>query len=187
VFGSVFVPGPREVTEALWNTCCAAVVATGLTGSVHQSDRRRPSVWPCSTGSKPCKFPLFVLVCFGSVGCLLVPRSSSTPVAAWAWPTWVVSRRRVLEAVFVLLESPSPYRRIFIGSHSLPPLWFAVSVLQLESDMVVNSLSPATLHLQISSRPVRISPAPSHRLQPSQRVVLHLDASFFDASAAPTD
>jgi hypothetical protein len=28
----------------------------------------------------------------------------------------------VLEAVFVLLEFPSPSRRIFIGSHSLPPL-----------------------------------------------------------------
>jgi hypothetical protein len=27
-----------------------------------------------------------------------------------------------LEAVFVLLEFPSPSRRIFIGSHSLPPL-----------------------------------------------------------------
>jgi hypothetical protein len=51
-------------------------------------------------------------------------------VATWAWPTWVVSRRRVLEAVFVLLEFRSPSRRIFIGSHSLPPLWFAVSVLQ---------------------------------------------------------
>jgi hypothetical protein len=35
----------------------------------------------------------------------------------------------VLEAVFVLLEFSSPLRRIFIGSHSLPPLWFAVSVL----------------------------------------------------------
>jgi hypothetical protein len=44
-----------------------------------------------------------------------------------------VSRRRVLEAVFVLLESPSPLRRIFIGSHSLPPLWFAVSVLHPRS------------------------------------------------------
>jgi hypothetical protein len=51
----------------------------------------------------------------------LVPRSSGTPVATWAWPTWVVSRRRVLEAVFILLEFPSPSRRIFIGSHSLPP------------------------------------------------------------------
>jgi hypothetical protein len=36
----------------------------------------------------------------------------------------------VLEAAFVLLEFSSPSRRIFIGSHSLPPLWFAVSVLQ---------------------------------------------------------
>jgi hypothetical protein len=35
-----------------------------------------------------------------------------------------------LEAGFILLEFPSPSRRIFIGSHSLPPLWFAVSVLQ---------------------------------------------------------
>jgi hypothetical protein len=34
-----------------------------------------------------------------------------------------------LEAVFILLEFPSPSRRIFIGSHSLPPLRFAVSVL----------------------------------------------------------
>jgi hypothetical protein len=51
----------------------------------------------------------------------LVPRFSSTSVAAWTWPTWVVSRRRVLEAEFVLLESSSPSRRIFIGSHSLSP------------------------------------------------------------------
>jgi hypothetical protein len=27
----------------------------------------------------------------GSEGCVLVPRSSGTPVATWAWPTWVVS------------------------------------------------------------------------------------------------
>jgi hypothetical protein len=50
VFGGAFVPGPREVTEALWNTCCAAAVATSLIGSVHRSDpchrsdRRRTSV-----------------------------------------------------------------------------------------------------------------------------------------------
>jgi hypothetical protein len=49
-FGIFLVPGPREVTETLWNTSCAAVVATGLTGSVHRSnrcdrsDRRMPSV-----------------------------------------------------------------------------------------------------------------------------------------------
>jgi hypothetical protein len=57
----------------------------------------------------------------GSEGCVLVPRSSGTPVATWTWPTWVVSRRRVLEAVFILLEFSSPSRRIFIGSNSLPP------------------------------------------------------------------
>jgi hypothetical protein len=127
VFWGCFVPRPREVTEAFWNACCAVAVATGLTGSVHRSDRCHRSGWrrhrsdQCSTGSKPCKFPLCVLVCFGLEGCLLVPRSSSTSVAAWYWPTWVVSRRRVLEAVFILLESPSLSRRIFIGSHSLPP------------------------------------------------------------------
>jgi hypothetical protein len=49
---SVLILGTREVTEALWNTCCAAAVAAGLTGSVHRSDqchrsdRRRPSVLP---------------------------------------------------------------------------------------------------------------------------------------------
>jgi hypothetical protein len=39
----------------------------------------------------------------------------------------------VLEAAFILLEFPSPSRKNFIGSHSLPPLWFAVSVLQREA------------------------------------------------------
>jgi hypothetical protein len=42
----------------------------------------------------------------------------------------------VLEAEFILLEPLSPPRRIFIGSHSLPPLWFAVSVLQSTTDEV---------------------------------------------------
>jgi hypothetical protein len=62
-FEGVFVSGPREVTDALWNICCAAAVATGLTGSVHRchrSDRRGPSSDRCSTGSKSCKFPLCV-------------------------------------------------------------------------------------------------------------------------------
>jgi hypothetical protein len=36
----------------------------------------------------------------------------------------------VLEVVFILLEPLSLSRRIFIGSHSLPPLCFAGSVLQ---------------------------------------------------------
>jgi hypothetical protein len=72
----------------------------------------------------------------GSEGCVLFPRPSGTSVVTWAWPTWVVSRRRVLEAVFILLEFSFPSRRIFIGSHSLPPLWFDVSVLQVVSKPV---------------------------------------------------
>jgi hypothetical protein len=79
-FGGIFVPGPIEVTEAFWNTSCVAFVATGLTGSVHRSDRCHRSDRR-STGSKPCKFPMCVLVCFGSEGCVLVSRSSGTPVA----------------------------------------------------------------------------------------------------------
>jgi hypothetical protein len=38
--------------------------------------------------------------------------------------------------VFILLEFPSFSRRIFIGSRSLPPLWFAVSVLQVVSEQL---------------------------------------------------
>jgi hypothetical protein len=83
-FGGVSIPGPRGVTEAPWNVSCAAAVATGLStgliGAGHRSDR-------CSTGGKPCKFPLCELVSFGSEGCVLVPRISSTPVTTWSWPT----------------------------------------------------------------------------------------------------
>jgi hypothetical protein len=43
-FEGVSLPGPREVTKALWNICSAAAVATDLTDSVHRSDWRRPSV-----------------------------------------------------------------------------------------------------------------------------------------------
>jgi hypothetical protein len=102
--------GPDRCGAILWKS-------PGFT-SRDRSDRCCSPVWPvlvsglefwCSTAFS------------GFGGWELVPRFSSTPVAAWTWPTWVVSRRRVLEAVFVLLEYPSPSRRIFIGSHSLPP------------------------------------------------------------------
>jgi hypothetical protein len=85
-----------------------------LTGAGHRSDR-------CSTASKPCMFPLCVLVCFGSKGCLLVPRSSSTPVATWPWPTWVVSRRRVLEPCSSSW-SPHLLRKEFLSAPIHSPL-----------------------------------------------------------------
>jgi hypothetical protein len=91
---------------------------TSLTGGAHRSDW----CWSVDSG-------LVFRCVLGSEVCVLVPRSSGTLVATWAWPTWVVSWRRELEVVFILLEFPSPSRRIFIGSHSAPPLWFSVSVL----------------------------------------------------------
>jgi hypothetical protein len=36
--------------------------------------------------------------------CVLVPRTSSTPVATWSWPTWVVESETCLVTVFILLE-----------------------------------------------------------------------------------
>jgi hypothetical protein len=107
--GCVFVPGPRGLTEASWNVCCAAAVATsltgvtGLTGAGHRSNR-------CSTGNKPCKFPLCVLVSFGLKGCVLAPRISNTLVATWSWPTWVVESetcvgsRVLLVGVYISFE-----------------------------------------------------------------------------------
>jgi hypothetical protein len=56
---------------------------------------------------------------------VFVPRTSSTLVATWFWQTEGRSAERVILEVrpseFVLLEFQSPSRRIFIGSHSLPP------------------------------------------------------------------
>jgi hypothetical protein len=69
---------------------------------------------------------------------VLVPRFSSTPVVTWTWPTLVVSRRRVLEVVFVLLEFSSPSRRILSAPIHLP-LWFTVSVLHFRSTHICRS------------------------------------------------
>jgi hypothetical protein len=57
---------------------------------------------------------------------VFVPRTSSTPMATWFWQTEGRSVECVILGVrlsdFILLEFQSPSRRIFIGSHSLPPL-----------------------------------------------------------------
>jgi hypothetical protein len=58
---------------------------------------------------------------------VFAPRTSSTPVATWFWQTEDRSAECVILGVrlseFILLEFQYPSRRIFIGSHSLPPLW----------------------------------------------------------------
>jgi hypothetical protein len=87
------------------------VLLTGLTGVSHLWDLPRVNcLTRVSLGLGAVGqfficlelFPLRVLVCFGSEGYVLVPRSSGTPVATWAWQIWVMSQRSVLEAVFVL-------------------------------------------------------------------------------------
>jgi hypothetical protein len=97
--------------EPLSESCPVSPAGTGLTGGSHQSDR-------CWSVDSRFGVPLRSRV--GRV-CVLVPKSCGTPVATWDCPTWVVSWRRVLEVVFILLESPSLSRRILIGSHSLLP------------------------------------------------------------------
>jgi hypothetical protein len=56
---------------------------------------------------------------------VFAPRTSSTPMATWFWQTEGRSAERVILGVrpseFILLEFQYPLRRIFIGSHSLPP------------------------------------------------------------------
>jgi hypothetical protein len=58
---------------------------------------------------------------------VFVPRTSSTPVATWFWQTEGRSAELVISGVrpseFILSEFQYPSRRIFIGSHSLLPLW----------------------------------------------------------------
>jgi hypothetical protein len=58
---------------------------------------------------------------------VFVPRTSNTPVATWFWQTEGRSAERVILGVrpseFILSEFQYLSRIVFIGSHSLPPLW----------------------------------------------------------------
>jgi hypothetical protein len=65
----------------------------------------------------------------------------------------------VLEAVFVLLESLSPSRRIFIGSHSLPPSgspYRSFTMKEAIQPMVFKEMSMKEAILQFKSSPVKI-------------------------------
>jgi hypothetical protein len=81
--------------EPLSESCSVSPAGTDLTGGAHWFDR---------CGSEDSRFGVPLRSRVGRVGrvCVLVPRSSGTLVATWAWPTWVVSRRCVLEDMFIL-------------------------------------------------------------------------------------
>jgi hypothetical protein len=89
--------------------------ATGLTSAGHRSDR-------CTTGSKPCNFPLRVLVSFGLEGCLLVPRISSTPMSTWSWPTWVVDSEMCVGSRVHLVGVSISFEKKFYRLPFTPPL-----------------------------------------------------------------
>jgi hypothetical protein len=109
--------------EPLSESCPVSPAGTGLTGCAHRSDR----CW-----SEDSRFGVPLRSRVGRV-CVLVPRSSGTPVATWAWPTWVsesetcIGSRVHLEGVSISFEknfyrlpftpplSGSPYRSFRVG------------------------------------------------------------------------
>jgi hypothetical protein len=86
---------------------------------------------PCTRSNRPLWTAGFRVLSAVVGACVLrllvvfVPRTSSTLVATWFWKTEGRSAERVTLGVrpseFILSEFQPPSRRIFIGSHSLPP------------------------------------------------------------------
>jgi hypothetical protein len=73
---------------------------------------------------------IYVLVCFGSEGCVLVPRTKRTLVATWSWPTRVVESETCVGSRVHLVGASISFEKNFYRLPFTPPLWFAVSVLQ---------------------------------------------------------
>jgi hypothetical protein len=83
------------------------VVLTGLTGAGQCARVASSAVF-----SSPCRW-------------LVVPRTSSTPVAAWSWPTWVVESETCfgsrVRLVGVSISFEKNFNRL---PFTPPPLWF---------------------------------------------------------------
>jgi hypothetical protein len=83
----------------------------------------------------------------------------------------------VLEAVFILLEFPSPSRRIFIGSHSLPPT------------SLVRRIGPAPTRLTTSlcDRTLPLCVHPSHYVGTAQPYAgqAHISPRYCAANSSP--
>jgi hypothetical protein len=111
---------------------CVLVLGRGVSDDFLVAWWRR-SNRPYTRSNRPLWTASFRVVSIVVGACVLrllvvfAPRTSSTPVATWFWQTEGRSAESVILGVrpseFVLSEFQSPSRRIFIGSHSLPPLW----------------------------------------------------------------
>jgi hypothetical protein len=65
--------------------------------------------------------PLCVFVSFGSVGCVLVPRTSSSPMATWSWPTWVVESETCVGSRVLVTASISFEKNFYRLPFNPPP------------------------------------------------------------------
>jgi hypothetical protein len=88
---------------------------TGLTDAGHRSDRVARVE---SRASFRCVVREFW---FGRLCVALVPRTSSTPMAMWSWPTSVVESETCVGSRIHLVGASISFEKNFIGSHSLPP------------------------------------------------------------------
>jgi hypothetical protein len=67
---------------------------------------------------------------------LLVPRTSSTPVVAWSWPTWQLSWRHVLVSHVRLVGVDISFEKNFYQLPFTPPSLVASLVLQVVSEPI---------------------------------------------------
>jgi hypothetical protein len=108
-------------------------------------------------------------VCVLRLLVVLVPRTSSTPVATWFWKTEGRSAERVILGVrpseFILSEFQSPLRRIFIGSRSLPPSGHLIG----PSLHTVFAYTPA----MAAARSCQIGPGAGDLTRPSPSLLPH--------------
>jgi hypothetical protein len=73
------------------------------------------------------------LECLVRKSVFLVPRTSSTPVAMWSWPTWVVESEMCFSESSSSCWSSHPFREEFLWAPIHPPL-VASLVLQVVSE-----------------------------------------------------
>jgi hypothetical protein len=124
----------RLLQPPAWSALSTGLTGvTGLSGVGHRSDQ-------CSTGSKPCKFPMCVFLSFGSEGYVLVPRINSTPVAMWSWPTLVVESETCVGSRVHLGRASISFEKNFYWLPFTPPS------LVRRSGPSVSSEQPVEVH-----------------------------------------
>jgi hypothetical protein len=64
----------------------------------------------------------------------LAPRTSSTPVVPWSWPTWVVESKMCFGSRVCFVGVPISFEKNFYWLPFTPPSLVASSVLQIPSE-----------------------------------------------------